>query len=232
MTYDVTDNRQGYGLEFSPDNNRLYWSVLGNPSYLYQFTTSAPDLEASQALLDQVWISGYAGMQLGPDGAIYLARSNGQNYLSSISNPNDDAADITIDVGVTITNLSKLGLPNNWMYPYPEPDIVADFESTEISKCQGESVTLIPNLTGESYTWSDGSDGPTLSVTVPGVYSVIIYEGCAAYEREFVVSEIGRPDYTLLQQVEKCENEPIALTINTDHDVLWYNGSEEKDKLP
>ncbi|MEL6637326.1 MAG: gliding motility-associated C-terminal domain-containing protein [Bacteroidota bacterium] len=76
-----------YGIEFSPDNSKLYINSL---SGLHQFDLSAgtgtpADINGSKT---QIRSGGClpAGMQLGPDGRIYVSRCN--NTLGVIRRPN------------------------------------------------------------------------------------------------------------------------------------------------
>lgn len=67
-----------YGVAFSPDNSKLYVSVTMNGNGVYQFDLNAGggDPLAVAASITQVAATwNYLGLQLGPDGKIYVARS-------------------------------------------------------------------------------------------------------------------------------------------------------------
>jgi large repetitive protein len=87
-----------YGLEFSPDNSKLYvkgYSLTGPlTTYIVQYDLNAGNenldsINASLYVLLQIpgLISGGA-MQLGPNGIIYSPSTQNSNYISSINYPN------------------------------------------------------------------------------------------------------------------------------------------------
>ncbi len=74
-----------YGIEFSPDDNILYLSKGYAGCALYQIN---PNNVLSTNLITSIagdYVIG--GLQLGPDGKIYVARTN-SGFLSVINNPN------------------------------------------------------------------------------------------------------------------------------------------------
>lgn len=89
-----------YGLEFSPDNTKLYITLLDYanivpsfPSELIQFDLEAPDIFGSATSIHNSDDGfRYAGLQLGIDGRIYMAKSvnaaNHSDSLGVIYNPN------------------------------------------------------------------------------------------------------------------------------------------------
>ncbi len=123
-----------FGLEFSPDNSKLYISTspLGNgTNTLYQFEVSAQDPFANPHIVESFDIeqvgsadSLMGALQLGVDGKIYMAKFKrgviGMKYLGVIYNPNrpGDACNYNSLDNVTNNgfNLSSgevlIGLPN------------------------------------------------------------------------------------------------------------------------
>lgn len=86
-------NYSYYGVAFSPDNSKLYISSCLNGNGIYQFDLSAGggnSVSVNASRTQIAFTHNYLGMQLGPDGKIYCARSPfiGNPYLSVISNPN------------------------------------------------------------------------------------------------------------------------------------------------
>ena len=125
MTIPTPNDRNGnpvsrlYGLEFSPNNQFLYFGSLGQNSttaYIYQtdlltnLTQIAGEVQGVNPNQPQRTILG--ALQLGIDGRIYFVK-NGQNTIGAILNPNDlsptvDNAFVTLTTGA----LGQLGLPN------------------------------------------------------------------------------------------------------------------------
>jgi len=78
-----------YGVEFSPDNSKLYASVI-TPGLVVQYDLLAGSPAAIIASMDTVGISpgNFNGaLQTGPDGRIYLVK-NSDSWLACIPNPN------------------------------------------------------------------------------------------------------------------------------------------------
>jgi gliding motility-associated-like protein len=92
----------GFGVEFSPDNSKLYISTnpLGNDtSYLYQLDLSAGDPFSTPFVVEKYAVqqlrsadSLMGGLQLGTDGRIYMAKFRrglvSSAYIGVIYNPN------------------------------------------------------------------------------------------------------------------------------------------------
>ncbi|NQT78247.1 MAG: gliding motility-associated C-terminal domain-containing protein [Bacteroidetes bacterium] len=94
------DYTGAYGLEFSPDNTKVYLTTLDYaniipvfPSELYQFDLSSSNIFGTvTSLHSSPDLFRYAGLQLGLDGKIYMAKSinatNHSDYLGVVYNPN------------------------------------------------------------------------------------------------------------------------------------------------
>ncbi|NOQ75199.1 MAG: T9SS type A sorting domain-containing protein [Crocinitomix sp.] len=124
---DTTDGpgfKSPFGCEFSPSSTKVYFSNfshLGTDDEIIQFDLTADDIVGSRsnigASLDYV----LAGMQLAPDGKIYIARHN-SNYLSVINDPDNDGLDcnfeeLAVDLG---TGVCKLALPSHNIKIFPD----------------------------------------------------------------------------------------------------------------
>lgn len=86
MTINMGDNV--YGVEFSPSGNYLYVTSYFSSAKLSQFDISLatlPLIVASKVPLSAT--DDLYGLQLGPDGKIYLARSFATPFLGVINNP-------------------------------------------------------------------------------------------------------------------------------------------------
>ena len=84
-----------YGIEFSPDETKLYISGHDNTkSVLYQYDISDEDsivIKSSAQLVGTVSNRHFGALKLGPDGRIYATKHtnfNGDKYLGVIYNPN------------------------------------------------------------------------------------------------------------------------------------------------
>jgi hypothetical protein len=80
---------QVYGVEFSPNGNLLYATCYDVSCTLGQYDISlgtAALINASKTPLSVT--SDLYGLQMGPDGKIYVSMSYSSSYLAAISNPN------------------------------------------------------------------------------------------------------------------------------------------------
>ena len=112
---DFTDNKYDgcYGLEFSPDNTKLYIATAVDGE-IYQFDLTDPDPPSAGILIDDSPALNVNTLQLGPDGKIYIAR-NRELSLGVINYPNNTGTDCYyVDEQVFLRGkLSRAGLPNN-----------------------------------------------------------------------------------------------------------------------
>lgn len=165
-----------YGVEFSPNSEMLYVHSSNNftpydgdhtlpsnhRSKLTQFNLSAPDIQASQFLLDERQLFRGA-LQLAADGKIYRALTEtaaiGTDYLGVINKPNEvgNACLYEHDAVFLNPNSSLQGLPSSIASYYKEDiDIIpGNDESNNIIVCEGSNFNLIgPIIAGATYTWS------------------------------------------------------------------------------
>ena len=149
-----------YGLEFSPDNTKLYALTLPLPeipAVLYQFNLKAADLdlvrssryilyeynsfyETANGELRDEWDGGQ--LQLGPDGKIYVSYF-GRKYLGVIANPNNLASSCGyLHNGLELKNKgTNLGLPN-----FIDSDLPG-VETTNFSFCFNDYTYYLPTGT-------------------------------------------------------------------------------------
>jgi large repetitive protein len=81
---------QVYGIEFSPGGDKMYVSLTGSTSKIYEFRLDSANTEfinSTKNLLAEE-NARFGALQIGPDGQIYVA-SDGSSVLPIIS-PNDD----------------------------------------------------------------------------------------------------------------------------------------------
>jgi hypothetical protein len=112
-----------YGIEFSANSSVLYigdWSSANSTDYIKQFNliSSTPiDIINSKLIVGSLTVTsdtGNAGsFQLGPDGRIYIAKTNNSN-LAIINHPNTVGPSCDFDsIGISLNSgISQLGLPN------------------------------------------------------------------------------------------------------------------------
>jgi gliding motility-associated-like protein len=111
-----------YGIEFSPNGEKLYATVRGDSaqgieSRLFQFDITKTDslsIQRTKVTLDSSKTTMFGALQLGPDDRIYMANEN-RNFLSIIEKPNFSKDSVSYQTGSAGFNLGnkkvQLGLP-------------------------------------------------------------------------------------------------------------------------
>lgn len=170
------DNNQMYGAEFSPNGKVLYISFQGAVNYLSQFNLSASNIPGSKIQLPLLYnYSG--GLQLGPDGKIYLAQFN-KTKLTAINNPNNlgSACNIVFNAVDLNGRICKSGLPAFNQSFFFTPSIQAT------NLCVGQNTTLefFTNQTVLSANWNFGDGNTSNNIlgnhtyTSAGTYTVTV----------------------------------------------------------
>ncbi|OFX18535.1 MAG: hypothetical protein A2033_02415 [Bacteroidetes bacterium GWA2_31_9] len=130
-----------YGIEFSPDNKKMYGAIV---SSLYQYDLSYWNvdsiLNSKEIVFSGTTLAKLGKAQLASNGKIYIAR-NGNNYLGVINNPNAGGAacDFVLD------GLSLNGL----ICPYVLPNFISSYfdfsTSVESPKLRDSKFEVYPN---------------------------------------------------------------------------------------
>ncbi len=117
-----SDSLQTYGIEFSPDESKLYWASImvaaSDKNALYQANLLAGSDSAiisSTTFIDSIHANIAVGaLQLGPDGKIYVSKDR-EEYLGVINSPNLSGIACNYkDSGMHLLSPTQnyLGLPN------------------------------------------------------------------------------------------------------------------------
>ena len=169
MTINMSDNV--YGVEFSKSGNFLYVTSYFVSCKLAQFNISLatlPLILASKTPLSAT--DDLYGLQLGPNGKIYLARSFGTSYLGVINNPDVAGSGCNyvengydLDPGFMGVN-GALSLPS-FMQSYLKVATGATCLTTEINESEPENiVTVYPNPSANEFKVDISTGGAVISV--------------------------------------------------------------------
>ncbi|RYZ48030.1 MAG: hypothetical protein EOP49_19735, partial [Sphingobacteriales bacterium] len=149
------------------------YPVLTNPDY-YVFDWSCACWAINTPVLGE--------LQLGPDGKIYIGNNVSDQYMQTangytdtaqflhcIHNPDLLGAACSAQTDAIYTaRYTGLGLPND-LITWPVQDTIA--RQQIMAACFRVSMIIVAD-TGKEYKWSDGSDGRSLLVNAPGIYTV------------------------------------------------------------
>jgi gliding motility-associated-like protein len=166
----------------------------------------------------------FAALQLGPDDRIYVARSNGANFLSAINNPDEeDPLNLNfINQAINLNSLSTLGLPNDWNF---NPSLIDETVLFEEVLCEGDEALLHATYyDGASYLWDSGQQTQERTIDNGGVFTVEISHPCFTRTETFFIEEIEKPQFEILGSTEFCEDQASEIEIITDAEILWWDG--------
>ncbi|AXG75100.1 hypothetical protein DVK85_13015 [Flavobacterium arcticum] len=201
----IKDNINPYGIEFSAETKKLYFTdSSGNNSELHQFDLEADDIPASEIII--ATLSGTStALQLGPNAKIY--RSTFGNTLDVINDPDADGLDCNFQAnGVTLTTSmqARFGLP-----PFITSLLSANIVAT--NNCEGEATQfeLNVNLEFDSVEWDFGDGTATSDVVNP----THLYENTGTYN--VVVTITKEDDITIVSKDIIVHTVPIANTALT-----------------
>ncbi len=92
--------------------------------------------------------------------------------------------------------------------------------------CDGEPLRLETGLDG-AHSWSDGSTGPSLEISAPGVYWVEVSASCGTLSDTIqVMASEASPSVNLGNDTTLCSAESLVLDVsNPDATYRWEDGS-------
>lgn len=147
-----------YGVEFSPDNSKLYFSY-NEYSRIYQYDLTAGGGNPASIKSSRILISNTSnqnnrvfGMQLGSDGKIYVARLQ-KTFLAAINNPNA--------LGITCNYVDSAVSLNGELCSYSIPSFITNYAySNSLVDCptgidefnnENLSIKIYPNPSHQSF---------------------------------------------------------------------------------
>ena len=174
-----------HGLEFSPNSRFLYVAQTSGPSMLYQYDLAAGDaaaIENSEVVLSSIDVNTitYNGMQVGPDGKIYLAdeRADFHAVINYPNNPGAAAGFVREDIPIAPSGYSLgFGYPA-FIQSYFQSGILA--EKTCFNDVTEFSLLRIPDIISATWDFGDPDSAdntstaiaPTHRFTKVGTYTV------------------------------------------------------------
>lgn len=226
-----------YGVEFSPDDSKLYvtrYNLFYDMYYLDQYDLSSNDsatIVASQYNVSTADVM--RALQLGPDKKIYVAKAY-QPFLAVINNPDSlQAACNFADNAVSLDiNSSALGLPG-FVQSIFRGGPRAAFASTDTTICPGTCVDFQNLSLNQPTSWQWHFQGATPDTSTSPNPQHICYPLSGNYNVTLIVSNAGGSDTLILQQAIRVRPQPsISITVTGDTmQVLgqvayqWYSGN-------
>jgi gliding motility-associated-like protein len=127
------------------------------------------------------------------------------------------------------TNISN---NSGWIWDN-SPGYIYGFGIETAFLCEGDTIILsTENFNGNPntiYQWSDGSFGPTFTITDAGVYEVlVIYSDNCEVPGQVVVEQLPKPAIDLGNDREICEGSEVSFLSSGNYiEYLWNTGATE-----
>ena len=104
--------------------------------------------------------------------------------------------------------------------------------SGSTTPCPDDVLTITTVENFESYAWSDGTTGESLTVSESGTYSVVAtdLDGCTAISEPISVDfiESAIPEIIVIGEDVFCSGDSVLLSATDGAGWLWSNGSRHK----
>jgi gliding motility-associated-like protein len=213
--------------EFSPNSKRLFFTNADKEISYVDLTS--PNINTSKVILDQ--IQGFdvllGQMQVAPDGKIYfvqLSFVDATVYLSTIVCPNTAPFLELKKIGFSSANDGVFyGLPNfdNAIFRRDvDPPLPVNL-GNDPTLCGDQSIVLNPGVSNATYTWSNGAQTPTLSVSMPGTYAVTVTAaGCGVGVDSVVVDQVSI-NLNAGDNQTICKGDMLQLSAESNGQVTW-----------
>lgn len=245
-----------YGLEFSPDQSKLYVSFLMGPYNLVQIDLLNGKITPLSKKIDHA--VSYGALQLGPDQKIYAAKTH--SSMDVIEKPNGSA--LTCSYKESFIDLKNrfcvYGLPVKPLLRYSAELKKSTYQNVEAlldqdknskksnissnvnceSKLKDTTVSCIGVVTLDAggqnvtYEWSTNEKTRSISIKESNYYSVTVTgDGCREVKRVYVKFESRPTNFSVLPNFIPLSafNNYFAYSINdvNDFHLTVMNGSDK-----
>jgi hypothetical protein len=220
-----------YGAAFSPDSKKLFTTgtldrIWNSESALFQFDITLTD---ENSIANSMWTlpmksKKLYGMQLGPDGKIYVIVDN-PNQLDVITKPNKLASEI--DYSTNVVNQGGkvvLGLPSQIEYGL-------GLSIDSVLACPSSGIRIgSPPMPGYTYAWSPSIglsnasiSNPNAKPTVPTTYTLFITNpfGCQT-KQTFHVGLLPSVNVKIEKPSGICKGGKAQLKASGASTYKWY----------
>lgn len=167
-----------YGCDFSPDGTKLYGSRFDNNSYgndimQWDLSTGIPQsIVASYQVVGSTSVITH-GMELGPDGKIYVARQS-EEYLGVINNPNAPGISCNyVDLGQSLfPSVCANSLPG-FVKNIPTLTISLIPEPVDCNSLGSATVFVLGGASPYTYLWMPSAQTSSIATNLTaGIYTL------------------------------------------------------------
>jgi len=155
---------------------------------------------------------------------LYAFRESEGNITFNWSIPNTTAPDIAVNTpGIySVTATDDHGCTSSASVLVTNKSTLAVSLGNDTTVCYGQSVTLDPGNTYNTYSWSNGDTTEAITVSKTGQYAVSVTSGnCAAADT--VTVTVLTHAVTLGSDIVRCNTSPVTLTASNGFlSYLWF----------
>ncbi len=145
----------------------------------------------------------------------YLWQDNSTNPTFTVDQPGMYSVEVYNDCGSEMDDISV-----SYINP-PQVDL-----GTDITACDGDSITLDVSGTADNYLWQDNSTTPFQLVTTSGDYWVEVSNQCGSVADTVIFQFNGSPSVALGNDTTLCLEKTLLLdAFYPDATYLWQDGS-------
>jgi hypothetical protein len=238
LTFAATNGM--YGLEFSPDASKVYFTdwdnrdILGNIASpnLFRYDFASGNIRSFNIAYDNAAcptanVEGLGQIELGKDGKLYIPHVSGCQ-ISVVETPNEENP---VFSKINVSTILSTGVSDHIQSDFLEP---LQITASKTSTCSGESVTLTATGGTGNLSWKPaaGIANPTNrtiqvnpAVSTTYVFSADNQFGC----RDSVRIHIGvgaSPVLALNQEVTVCANQKVKLDAGNAGKGFTYQWSD------
>lgn len=217
----INNGSHAYGIEFSPDDNLVYFTSFYVISGLYQYNINSKFITTLFENNSNYYL---ASIQKDPQGNLIV--SNGlKNFVSAVLDPNKPGFQCNF-----VQNYVNL-LPNtsgHFSYQNTEHffrnnniDYDKQFLGPDTNICELKGIIL--NTNDPNTSWSNGHIGSTLFIDKAGTYWARRRVNCEIHIDTIKIGIIKTSPLMLPPEITICEGQADTLKVNQD--LSWSDGS-------
>jgi gliding motility-associated-like protein len=225
-----------YGVEFSPDNNKLYVTYydVGSISEIAQYDLTAANIPASKVPLHQESDPILYGLQLASNGKIYVTMS-GMNFISVVNSPN--TAGFGCNYVSNVVDLDPLGFGNRCMlglpgfiqsyfhpsYPsIPCNTLSVNFQASDTSVCINDCINYTDLSSGSPSSWEWTFQGAAPAVSTVQNPINVCYSSPGTYATTLVISN-GTNFDTITKTITVIPCNPLVVDFQASDATVCPN---------
>lgn len=182
-------------------------------TYVVESSTKTPFLWAVSGAKDMV-------MQQNGTSAVVTWGQGGMGKVCVSGDMSNNSCVALVKMNVTIV-------------PEHKP-LISAHASTTI--CEGDSISIEPDMDYAEYHWSNGATTPTIRVGTSGVYSLrtISYSGCEAISNTIEIHVVEMPNVriNITGNTKPCSGESVTLDAGEWASYHWSNGAVTRTITP